>query len=381
MTKRSPVFLLAGVAFLIVVGMVMLMSTSIFSADASETDAYREVKKQVLWLILGCGVCWALASIDYRFFQKHVWWFYGATLLLLTFCYIPGIGTTVNNENRWIKLGGAQMQPSEIAKIMLAVILAHWFSMHPDSGNKFLRGFVFPMGIAGVMIALVLFEVDMGTTAVLSASCFVILFVAGVNWKWLTGLVAMGVTGFWGMLKYAPDRMERITAFLDPEKHRFGDAWQQWISLLALGSGGLEGRGIGEGRLKMLYMPFAHTDFIFPMIGEELGLICTLLVVLAFVLIAVSGIAISFHAPDRFGMLLGLGVTCFIVFQACLNIGVTTAVLPNTGLPLPFVSYGGSALLAAMAAIGILLNIFRQGKQRERLGEDWVKGTRITPRL
>ena len=175
--------------------------------------------------------------------------------------------------------------------------------------------------------------------------------------------------------------MERITAFLDPEKHRFGDAWQQWISLLALGSGGLEGRGIGEGRLKMLYMPFAHTDFIFPMIGEELGLICTLLVVLAFVLIAVSGIAISFHAPDRFGMLLGLGVTCFIVFQACLNIGVTTAVLPNTGLPLPFVSYGGSALLAAMAAIGILLNIFRQGKQRERLGEDWVKGTRITPRL
>ena len=170
-------------------------------------------------------------------------------------------------------------------------------------------------------------------------------------------------------------------AFLDPEKFRLDAGLQQWVSLIAIGSGGVTGRGIGEGRLKMLYMPFAHTDFIFPMVGEEMGLLCTVLVVLAFISIAVAGFIIGFHAPDRFGTLLSIGLTGFISFQAFMNIGVATSILPNTGLTLPFVSYGGSSLVIGFFAIGIVVNIFRQGTREDGDTRDWVARRRITPRV
>jgi cell division protein FtsW len=170
-------------------------------------------------------------------------------------------------------------------------------------------------------------------------------------------------------------------AFLDLEAHRYGAGFQQWISLMALGSGGLDGRGVGEGRLKMLYMPFAHTDFIFPMIGEEMGLAVTLLVVIAFITLVISGFVIGFHAPDRFGMLLSIGLVGYIGVQAFLNIGVATSILPNTGLTLPFVSYGGSSLVVAFLSIGILINIYRQGISGDEEGSDWVRRKRITPRV
>lgn len=326
------------------------------------------------------------AAVDYHRWQKHVWWIYGAVILLLVLCFVPGIGMEVNNEKRWISarllgISAIQLQPSELAKLAVAILLAHWFAMHPDCGKRFLKGFFLPSLFAGVLIGLVLFEVDMGTAAILTGTFFLLLFVAGVNWKYLGLLAGGGVAGLIGMLQIAPDRMARIVAFMDIEGNKREAAFQQWIGLMALGSGGMDGRGLGSGRLKMLYMPFAHTDFIFPMVGEELGLRATLLVVFAFVLVAVAGITIAFHAPDRFGMLLGLGLVCFIVLQAMLNIGVTTAVLPNTGLPLPFVSYGGSSLLGAMAAVGILLNVYRQGRQEEIESRFWVRGRRITPRV
>jgi len=381
MHKKSLALLLTGVSFLVVVGFVMLMSTCVFSAHADSLDGYREAKKQGVWLLLGAVVCWGAARIDYRFWKRMSWYFYGGTVLLLILCFVPGVGMEVNGEQRWIGWGPLQFQPSELAKIAVAVMIAHWFARNPDSGKNIFTGFITPLSIAGVAIALVLFEEDIGTTAVLTVSTLVVLFVAGVDWKFLTSLVATGVAGFIGMLSYAPDRKERILAFIDPEKHKLGAGFQQWISLMAIGSGGMTGRGIGEGRLKMLYMPFAHTDFIFPMIGEEMGMIATIGVVLGFVFIVIAGFSIAFNAPDRFGLLLAVGLASYLGFQGFLNIGVTTSTLPNTGLPLPFVSYGGSSLVFSFLAIGILINVFRQGKDVGDGGSDWTLRPRITPRV
>ncbi|MCB1076209.1 MAG: cell division protein FtsW [Verrucomicrobiae bacterium] len=386
MAKRSVSLLLLSVGFLLGVGIIMLISTCAFSETSPADDIYKDAKRQVVWILAGVVVCGTAACVDYRWLQKRVWWIVGFVTLLLALCYVPGVGQKINGEYRWINaaaigLRGLQVQPSELAKITIAVFLAYWFALHTDSGKHPLRGFLIPVSITGLVIALVLFEKDMGTAAVLSASCLTLLFAAGVRWYYLGTLLSVGVTGLALLVKFDPHRMARIMAYLDMDANKLGFAFQQWIGLMALGSGGPTGRGLGEGRLKMLYMPFAHTDFIFPMIGEELGLACTLLVVFAFLVLAVAGITIAFHAPDTFGRLLGLGLVSFIVFQAALNIGVTTAVLPNTGLPLPFVSYGGSALLTVMAAIGILLNIYRQGRTEEAENRYWVNAKRITPRI
>lgn len=381
MHRKSAFLLLASVSFLVIVGFVMLVSTCVFSAQAPEVDGYREAKRQAGSLMVGVGALMAASLVDYRFWKRHVWTMLGAVSLFLALCYLPGVGMKVNGSSRWIGLGPVRVQPSEFAKLASVVFLAYWFSRHPDCGKDPVRGFLLPLAVVAIPIGLVLFEVDIGTTAVISASALLLLFVAGVDWRYLSGLVLAGVVGFLGMLHYAPNRMERVMAFLDPEEHKLGAGFQQWISLMALGSGGVTGRGVGEGRLKMLYMPFAQTDFIFPMIGEEMGMIGTLLVVLAFVTIAVCGFVIAFQAPDRFGALLAVGLVSYMVLQAFVNIGVTTSVLPNKGITLPFVSYGGSSLVMALFAVGILVNIFRQGRSKEAENKDWVNRPRITPRV
>ncbi|MEM7699039.1 MAG: putative lipid II flippase FtsW [Verrucomicrobiota bacterium] len=381
MHRKSLVLLLTSVSFLVIVGFVMLISTCIFSAQASADDGYREAKRQAVWILLSVGVCWWAAVTDYRFWKRNNWLLFSGVCFLLVLCFVPYIGMEVHGERRWIGLKSFQLQPSEFAKIAMVVFLAYWFARHPDGGGEFKRGFAIPLLVVALPICLVLFEVDIGTTAVLSATAFLVLFIAGTHWKYLTGLTMTGVAAFIGMMSYAPNRVERIMAFLDPEAHRLGAGFQQWISMMALGSGGVTGRGIGEGRLKMLYMPFAHTDFIFPMIGEELGLIFTMLVVIAFITLVVSGFVIGFNAPDRFGLLLATGLSGYIAFQAFLNIGVTTSLIPNTGLTLPFVSYGGSSLLVSFLAIGILVNIYRQGNDASLEKTDWVRRKRITPRV
>lgn len=381
MQRRCAILLLVSVSVLAIIGMIMLISTSIFGAQAISTDGYREPKRQLVWLVLGVVACYAASRIDYRFWKKQVWWLYGGVVLLLACCFIPGIGQEINGERRWISMGGFQLQPSELAKVMFAVLLATWYARHPDSGRHAWRGFLAPLLLVSVPFCLILFEVDIGTSAVICGMVAILLFVSGVDWRYLTGLAATGVIGFLGMLNFAPERMDRMMAFLDPEKHRLGDGFQQWISLMALGSGGFFGRGVGEGRLKMLYLPFAHTDFIFPMIGEEGGLLATLLVILCFIALVASGFSIAYHAADRFGSLLAIALVSFIGVQAFLNIGVTTSILPNTGLTLPFVSYGGSSLLVGFFSIGILINIYRQGRETSQQSTVWLSKGRITPRL
>jgi cell division protein FtsW len=229
--------------------------------------------------------------------------------------------------------------------------------------------------------ALVLGEVDLGTTALIGATTFVVMFVAGTNPLWLGGLAVAGLGGLLVVATQISERMGRLSAFLHPQNYKDDAGLQQMQALIAWGSGGMDGLGLGNGRQKMLYLPYAHTDFIFPIIGEELGLRFSLLVVFLFIVIIVCGIMIALHARDRFGLLLGCGIISLLALQAAVNIGVTTSLLPNKGLPLPFMSYGGSNLAASMFGIGILLNIYRQGILDPPPVKRAAMHAKVTPRL
>ena len=238
-----------------------------------------------------------------------------------------------------------------------------------------------PLAIVGLLAGLILGEVDLGTTALLGAAAFVVMFVAGAN-PLLLGI--MSLTALGAILIVATqisERMGRLSAFLHPQNFKEDAGLQQMQALIAWGSGGMEGLGLGNGRQKMLYLPYAHTDFIFPIIGEELGLRVSLLVIFLFVVIIVCGIMIALHAKDRFGLLLGCGIVSLLALQAAMNIGVTTSLLPNKGLPLPFISYGGSNLVTCMFGIGLLLNIYRQGILEPPHKNRATMHARVTPRI
>jgi cell division protein FtsW len=244
-----------------------------------------------------------------------------------------------------------------------------------------LSGFIIPLAIISVPAALVLGEVDLGTTALIGTTAFVVMFIAGTNPLLLGGLAVAGLGGLLVVATQISERMGRLSAFLHPQTYKDDAGLQQMQALIAWGSGGMEGLGLGNGRQKMLYLPYAHTDFIFPIIGEELGLRFSLLVVFLFVVIIVCGIMIALHARDRFGLLLGCGIVSLLALQAAVNIGVTTSLLPNKGLPLPFISYGGSNLAACMFGIGVLVNIYRQGILEPPPTKRATMNAKVTPRL
>ncbi|HEY1083095.1 MAG TPA: FtsW/RodA/SpoVE family cell cycle protein, partial [Prosthecobacter sp.] len=299
--------------------------------------------------------------VDYNVWLRWRWHILITTGVLLALCYAPVIGIKINGSRRWIGVQSLRMQPSEFAKIALIMALAGWFAMNEAVTRTFLRGFVLPGLMLMGIVALIGCEFDLGSALLAATVGLGVMFVAGTKIRYLALIVVLCGGGLAAGVKYLPNRFERIMVTFDLEKHKEGLALQQWVSKLAFGSGAVEGRGLGEGRMKLSYLPEAHTDFIFPMIGEELGLHGTLAVVLAFALLVMAGMVVSAYAPNRFGKLLGAGLTFLLGMEALLNMGVTTALLPNKGLPLPFVSYGGSSLIAALFAVGILINIHRQG--------------------
>src|ERR1700745_4095661 len=242
-----------------------------------------------------------------------------------------------------------------------------------------LFGFAIPLAVVSALLAMILFEVDLGTTALIGATTFTVMFVAGTHPILLSLLAILG--GSVITIGATHSRMERLIAFTDLERYKEDAGLQQMQALIAWGSGGMDGLGLGNGHQKMLYLPYAHTDFIFPMIGEELGLRMSLLVVFLFVVIIVCGIMIALHAKDRFGLLSAFGVICLLALQAAVNIGVTTSLLPNKGLPLPFISYGGSNLVACMFGIGLLLNIYRQAILEPSHKKPVAMRVRVTPRI
>lgn len=378
MRRKSAYLLFLAVLGLLVIGIVMLFSTSAFARD-SHGDTLFFLKRQGVWLGVGLVGCIVAASVDYHFWQRTWWIWLGIAAVTLVLCYVPHFGMRINGSRRWIGIGPVGFQPSEIAKLASVFFLAWWFARYEKVAGHPLFGFAIPLAVVTALLALILFEVDLGTTALIGMTTFVVMFVAGTNTVLLGLLAVIGSSVIFVGATHA--RMDRLVAFTDLERYKEDAGLQQMQALIAWGSGGMDGLGLGNGRQKMLYLPYAHTDFIFPMIGEELGLRISLLVVFLFVVVIVCGIVIALHAKDRFGLLTATGIISLLALQAAVNIGVTTSLLPNKGLPLPFISYGGSNLAGCLFGIGLLLNIYRQAILEPSNKKRTALQVRITPRI
>jgi len=380
MGKGASIFLCLAVGALITLGLVILASASA-RWDASEAQ-YSYLSKQALWLGVGLVGMVGMALLDYRILRRVAWPMFFVVCVALALCFVPGIGDEAKGENRWIVLPFlGRFQPSEPAKLIVMITLAAWFARYQAEIRSFKRGFVIPCLILGIPLMLILFETDMGTTAGLGAAGLIVLFIAGSRIRYLGTTVFVVLFLLTMLVQQDEHRMTRITAFCNLEEYKEGAGWQQWLALEAFGNGGPEGLGLGNGIVKQMNFPEHHTDFIFPVIGEELGVFASMGVILCFVVILLAGLCIALNASDFFGRLLGIGVTCSMVIPAMMNVGVTTAWLPNTGLPLPFVSYGGSNLVFTMAMVGVLLSILRRSKAAELAEIPVVKSKVLEVRL
>jgi cell division protein FtsW len=358
------------VAALLALGLVMLYSSSMTQVGA------HYLMLQLVWCALGFVLCVAATALDYQWLKKAGWPLFIFALLLLVLVLLPlphGITKKINGAHRWFILPGMRLQPSELAKLALIVVLAWYGDRCQRQMQTWKRGVVLPGLLIALVLGLVFVEPDRGTTILLAAVSGSMLLVAGVRWKHVLIPAAAGAAALAVSILHDPMRMKRIFSWWNLEQHKDGVGYQAYQAMIALGSGGWTGLGLGNGRQKLGFVPEHHTDFIFSIIGEELGLIATLFVVAAFVVVAICGIYITLNSRDTFGSLLALGITLLISLQAAINIGVVTSALPNKGLPLPFISYGGSNLLAMFAGVGILFSIARHAPVREKISEPVVE--------
>ena len=356
--KLRPDLVLFGAAIVLLsAGVVMVYSASAIVAGDRLHDPYIFLKKQLLWAALGGAVLWLALRVDYRFLERLTVPLLVIALALLVAVLIPPFGQSINGTRRWIRLGPASFQPVELAKLALVIYLAGYLAHRREQLNDFRRGVLPPLLIAGALAGLVLLQPDLGNCLALVTVTFALLFVAGTRVRHLLLVVAPAVPVLIALVWMAPYRLRRITAFIDPWQDPRGSGFQIIQSWLALGGGGWLGRGIGESRQKLFYLPESHTDFIFAIIGEELGFVGAVAVVALFAVLVWRGLRVGLRAPDPFGAYLALGITVLIATQTLVNIGVVTGVLPTKGLPLPFVSFGGSALVVTLGATGVLLNI------------------------
>jgi len=362
--RTAAVTLFFSAVALTALGMVMLVSASTGAREANY------LVMQPLWCVLGLLACWAAAALDYRIFKKHpwvVWTLFAIVLGLLVSVIIPNhFSLRVKGASRWLKLGPFTMQPSELAKVGLITVLALYADRYQRWMPTFWRGMVIPCMLVAIVLALIFKEPDVGTVILLATVSGMMLLIAGIKWRFLLPPVLLGSIALGIFLWNNPMRSERIYSWLHVEETRLGKGLQTYQAMVALGSGGITGVGLGDGRQKLGFIPEHHTDFIFSIIGEELGLIATLGVILGFGLVVGCGLYIAWHASDTFGMLLAAGITFLIGFQAVINIGVVTGPLPNKGISLPFLSYGGSNLVVMLASVGVLINVARHGLEPNR---------------
>ncbi|MCH1514033.1 MAG: putative lipid II flippase FtsW [Acidimicrobiales bacterium] len=354
------VVLIAAMIVLTLLGVVMVLSASSVNDLRIFGDTWHHLKRQVLWLFLGISSMAVTMRIDYRKFRKFSIPFLLLSLILCGLVLFPSVGITANGSARWIGIGSFTFQPSEFLKIAVVIYLADLFSgskKKTDVTFTSIKKFLLVLGTAS---ALLMLEPDLGTTAIVAAISLSILFFSGFR---IRNLFLMGISG--GALLFVASyssgyRRKRLLGVLDPWQDPTGIGWQALQSAVAISQGGVSGLGLGESRAKWGFLPFSHTDFIFAIVAEELGFIGACLVILAFLSIGLAGLASAFRAPDNFGQLLAAGITAWISIQAFVNLGAVLGMLPITGVPLPFVSSGGSSLVVTMAAFGILLNVARQ---------------------
>ena len=356
--RLTPDVWLFGVAVaLLSAGVVMVYSASAVVAADRFHDPYFFLKKQLFWALLGAGVLLAALRCDYRWLEKAVAPALIVAGVLLLLVLIPPIGQAINGTRRWIRLGPVSFQPAELAKLALVFFLAAFLARNEERLGDVRRGLLPPLLVAGAFAALVLAQPDLGNCLTLVALTFGLLYLAGSPVRYLGWALAPALPLLALAIYLAPYRLRRITAFWDPWADPRGSGFQIIQSWLAFGNGGLFGQGIGASRQKLFYLPEAHTDFIFAVVGEELGFIGAAAFVTLFSVLIWRGLRIGLRTSDPFGSYLALGITLLIATQTLVNLGVVTGLLPTKGLPLPFISFGGSALSMTMLSTGVLLNI------------------------
>jgi cell division protein FtsW len=350
--KKLPLILILCVTALLLLGSVTLYSATMRQPEPMRLYAH------LGWIALGLAVGTLAALIPYAWLRRwHTpYMLLGIAVVLLSLVFVPGISIRTNGACRWLPFG----QPSEFAKLALIVALAHYIATRPGHMHERDAGFLCPGTMAGIVCLLIFLEPDWGSAALMAAVTLALLLVGGAHWFYLTSTVIIGGEAFFIMLLQNQLRLTRVISFLDPEHYQNGVAWQGWHSLLSLGVGGWLGTFFGEGSHKFGFVPEQQTDFILSLIGEELGLFGTGLIVLFFCLIVLCGARIAWRINDPFAQLLAVGITLLIGLQAFINVAVVTSSLPNKGLPLPFVSYGGSNLVCMLTGVGLLVNVARR---------------------
>ncbi len=360
--SSTAVLLVATVVVLNVVGLVMVLSASSVSSLTDYGSPWYFFFRQIMWTVLGLGAFVLAVRFDYRKWRTLIRPLLIASVVLLVVVLIPGIGVYVSGSRRWLGMGMFRFQPSEIAKLALLLYSADLVSRRAGELHDWRRVVRPVMLVLGLCTALVMKEPDLGSAMVLAIVVLAVLVAGGVKKRHLAVVFGLGITAVTFLALAEPYRRTRMLTFLDPFADAKNTGYQISQSLIALGSGGFTGVGLGASRAKWNFLPNAHTDFIFAIIGEELGLIGCFLVMGLFIAFAVLGARAALRAPDRFGSLIAAGATVWVVGQAVINIGAVVGLLPVTGIPLPFVSFGGSALITTMLATGILVNVARQGR-------------------
>ncbi len=349
--------LIVSTLLLVAIGVVMVWSTSYIFAMKRYGDEYFFVKKHLTFAVGGIILFIIAARIPYTMYRKMVYPILLLAAAFLVCIYVPKLGFTAGGARRWIRLGPVAFQPSEPAKLAVIVFLAYSLAAKADKIKTFSIGFLPNVLIPGVIIGLILLEPDLGTAVTLALIVGLMVFIGGVRFRYLLALGAAALPLIYVVIHNFSYMMNRITVFLDPWKDPEGKGFQMVQSFLAVGSGGIHGVGLGEGKQKLFYLPEAHTDFIFSVIGEELGLIGIGFVIFFYLVFLYCGVKIALKARDLYGAYLALGLTFMVVLQAAVNMAVVLGLLPPKGLPLPFISYGGTSLAVNLIAVGIMLNI------------------------
>lgn len=350
--------------FLCIVGCVMVYSASSYSALKNYGNEYFFLTKQIVGVVVGFVGLIFFSYFNYNNLKKLKWIILAIAIVGLILVFVPGIGASNYGATRWIKVAGISFQPSELAKFALVLFCASVFSDNYKNVKSF-KSLLLPIAVGAILCLLVILEPNMSVTMCLGLTLVAMLFLGGISKKhfWWLALPACALVPL--LIVVEPYRMKRLMAFIDPWANPKGEGFQLIQSLYALGNGGLFGVGLFNSRQKYLFLPFSESDFIFAIIGEELGLFGAIIIILAFVALVVCLIKISLRAKDRFGSLLVAGVACLISIQVAINIAVVTGSIPPTGIPLPFISAGSSALVVFMSAIGVVLNVDRQsGKSK-----------------
>ncbi len=362
--RRSTSFtiLLSLVLVLTLIGLVMVLSASYATAYYEYGSSWYQFKRQLLWVALGLAAMVAIMRVDYHRWRRYTTLLTVGSLALMVAVMVPGLGVNVNGSSRWLGYGALRIQPSEFAKMTVLLFVADLLARRSDRIDDLHLTLKPVLVVFGAFAALLMLQPNLGTAIILGAIVFVMLFVSGVAVKplvaWFTGGAALAALS----AVAEPYRFRRLMAFVNPWKDPQDTGYQTLQSQFAIAHGGATGSGIGHSLAKFGFLPYAQTDFIFAIIADELGLLGAVLLIGLFLALGVVGIRIALGSPDRYGMLVATGVTSWILIQAFVNVGAVVGVLPITGVPLPFVSFGGSSLVVTLAAMGVLLSIARQAR-------------------